>query len=159
MVKRTTKKTLLYLLICVFIVLGLLVSVCVSVIFKKINTMSCFSYVSSLHSFLVHNATSKWLDVNSVDANWRLFDADEYRELSIRAFESGSLDIGWAVHEDKSILFDRWGNQVAIYVKKDSDNTLNYIVISKGKDGLMNTKDDISSPRKSQIPADFWANQ
>ncbi len=140
------------------IVIGLVIVVCAVLairggcfIFDLLNIgkeMTAYSYVSSVSSSL---NKAKAQEVNEIAFDlkneWRELTESEYKKVAQAMSRYWSIDRGGLSHEPNEILFDHWGHRIVIAGHKLSGGKPEFIVWSKGQDGILGTEDDLASPQ------------
>jgi len=80
---------------------------------------------------------------SAATSNWQVLPYEDYDKIIAEVTRSHSLYISKGWNASKPLL-DRWGNRFEIKYHKLADGRYDIIVISKGPDGILGTKDDIS---------------
>jgi hypothetical protein len=86
------------------------------------------------------------------DSNWRLLPDEKYDRLMKELSVSYNLDSPKSSREKDALLVDGWGNRYNIAYRQFSDLSYDFVVISKGPDGVYGTKDDEVSGNASIAP-------
>lgn len=118
--------------------------------------LATVSYVSSVHAFLQVKATKTNVVIEigeNLTEEWRFLNEQEYIKLAKAMSKLHSIDRGRLSHEPSEILFDHWNRHILIAGRKRHGWKPEYIVWSKGRDRILGTQDDISSPWCSVVPA------
>jgi len=118
---------------------------------KKIKTGS---YVASVNASLHYQETSEAREIaGNLSKEWRFLNKQEYTKLAKAMSGTYSCDRGGLSYEPDRILFDHWGRHILIAGRKLPDKNPEFMVWSKGPDGIFRTEDDISSPWQTLPPA------
>lgn len=130
--------------------------------------MAADSYVSSIGQYLQDGVKTSGPVVemgNDLGPQWRLLTDAEYRKLADSMSRDdrvegrvarNSADTGrsgvTSLRSTRLVLSDSWGRQILIAGRKDIGKSAEFVVWSKGRDGVFGTSDDISSPLGADIP-------
>ncbi|MHC4744362.1 MAG: hypothetical protein ACYS8Z_20810 [Planctomycetota bacterium] len=152
MKKRLKHKTVLA--ICVLI----LFLVCITLAFRWINNtlrpFQTWGFVGSTNTFLCASERPEVVLIRqALDENWRPLTEEEYAHLAKAASETRVIDRNGLSDERDKVMLDGWDRRVLIWGRIADRNEPEFIVISKGRDGLLGTSDDIGSPAGAIPPA------
>ena len=111
------------------------------------DRIQAHSFVASLHHGL---SQLDKIEIKSIFGNfeyeWKLLPESSYEKLSIIFLNKKMIFDGSKLpRELANILQDEWGNLVVIAVRKGQNDTIQFLVTSKGPDGIYGTQDDILS--------------
>jgi hypothetical protein len=87
----------------------------------------------------------------SLGEEWSLLDADEYRRLAAVK----GLDRWRVGSKHPEEIVDEWGTPVMIAGRKREGREAEFLVWSKGADGISGTKDDVVCPYGAAIPREL----
>ena len=111
-------------------------------------------FVGSTGTFLCASERPEVILIRkSLDKNWRPLSEQEYAGLAKAASETRVIDRNGLSDERDKVMLDSWDRRVLIWGRIADTNEPRFIVISKGRDGLVGTKDDIGSPAGATPPA------
>lgn len=153
---KSPGKILLKCVILVFIVLFLAVATCLYYGFRAATDMAISSYVASVNSFLQKqlNDSEKYALLGDTPPDtWRVIDTSSCNELANKLSASRRADRGRLSGEPEKIFLDAWDRYIMIGVRYTDENKFEFIVWSKGRDGLSGTDDDIVYPYRAEPPA------
>jgi hypothetical protein len=85
----------------------------------------------------------------AITSYWRTLSIDEYTKIVHQIGQSVPLDAGAKRWTANGVLLDPWGNPFQIAIRKKSEGHVEYLVSSKGADGILGTQDDIVVPHRS----------
>jgi len=122
---------------------------------NQVDKTAEYSHVASVCAFLQENPHNPEVRkiVDALNSKWRILDESECAYLAkamnkLMCIDLAVLDINNA---DAPIL-DRWRRRVLIAARKVDGAKFDFIVWSRGPDGISGTYDDIVSPYKSIPP-------
>jgi hypothetical protein len=90
------------------------------------------------------------LDI-SLSEEWRIFSAGQYDDVIEALRKTGRLDVDASKWTQNGTFVDPWGRPYLIAGRKKEDGR-EFMVWSKGPDGISATEDDIVRPYKSVVP-------
>ena len=82
---------------------------------------------------------------------WQFLTAEEYDKVTFEIDRHHNIDVP-KNRRPPSYLVDFWGNRYVIAYRELPNQILDVIVVSKGRDGIYGTEDDIVDPRESAPP-------
>ena len=121
---------------------------------REVKRTSTIGTVSAIHAALPSELEKGNLNLkeifSSADQQWRFLTADEYDRVIIELAKSHNLDPS-PKHPSQPLL-DFWGNRFEIGYRIHG-RVYNFIVVSKGPNGIYGTKDDVVSEYGAVPPA------
>jgi len=143
----------------IIVIITIVTSVIVYVILRtltQVKKSATYSYIASVGSFLDERMKPlRGQIVDSLGEEWRLLTDTEYKYVAMVMGKSSKIDRGKLSHSPDKILYDHWGRHILIAARKTKWSRAEYIVLSKGKDGIAGTQDDTVSPRDAVFPTQF----
>jgi hypothetical protein len=85
--------------------------------------------------------------LSSASEQWEFLAAEQYDRVITELAKSHNLDPSPKSSEP---LIDRWGNRFEICYRKLPSQVYDFVVVSKGRDGIYGTEDDLVSRYESE---------
>jgi hypothetical protein len=141
----------------VVVVVILIIGICLIVFVVKpiANNSATGSFLASAYQSIWDycKENPEKVDSSSVSVNWKIVSEEDYQYLMDHVFDPYMLDKGRMERSKETVLLDIWKNRIGIAYRK-SDESLEFILWSKGRDGIEGTEDDITSPYEAEVPYD-----
>ncbi len=143
------KRFYLQTVVCILIACAF-IAYCTVAIFKTIQSSQkghTWSAIVSLEARLLSHTQDSNSESQQYFQNagkqWQFLSDDEYDKITAILEQDGfRIDAG----HPNGYPVDTWGNRLVISFRRLSDGQLDFNIVSKGPDGIHDTKDDITSP-------------
>lgn len=143
-------------LICLIAIAGVVYAVLH--VRNEMKRMAAGSYIASVGGFLQDGITENQMVIEiseNLNKEWRFLNESEYTKICEAMSKSYAVDRGGLSYKPDEILFDHWGKHILIAGRKRYGKECEFIVWSRGPDGIFGTGDDIASPRGSLPPEEL----
>ena len=155
-------------LICLIAAIGIICAKILHVL-NQTDRAAEYSYIASVGSFVYSFSTDEVCEItNNLGEEWRLLSESEYTKLAHSMSRSDYIDRSNRSnlsYEPGEILLDHWNHHILIAGRKVRDILIvgrkvpgekpEFIVWSKGPDGISGTDDDIIFPYGSFPPTEL----
>lgn len=120
--------------------------------------IACGSQLSSIGAFLEDNEQNEKIRsiTTGFSKQWRLLNESEYAKLISTLRERGrSIDLGGMHPDPNNVLLDHWGRRIVIAGRKAENGKPEFILWSKGPDGVLGSENDLSCPWGVPFPIEL----
>jgi len=134
-------------------ILSILIVICAiigSLAFVQVQKAKVAATHSTAASLCAALQSQNMLNISAT--NWQILGDVEYDRTVTEVSRKGSIDVGRNGWKSGGVLVDSWGNRLQIAVRKSDQGKLEYIVWSKGADGISKTSDDVVVPHSIMLP-------
>lgn len=127
--------------------LVILISLGITTFIQQSKSSGSFGTVSAVSAALLSELRNGNIVLEEIfqtsNQEWRFLAPSEYDRVITELHKSHNLDAprGW---QPSMPLLDLWGNRYEIGYRRLGDQVYEATVVSKGRDGILGTKDDLS---------------